>query len=462
MPRFSNLRIRKVGKPCHQELAKLPKAIGNPSNVANATIAISNVPPEIIEEIIKHLPIDEHLILVGLASKFRLASLIFSDLLLACRHLDQQLQFIALESIFKDKASTTMIADWLPYNYRIHLVGKMLTSNSFYKHSRDLPPKETLRVLKALLSSKSFDPKSGIFSQTVCTSKDTLQLLLQDTRIDPSECGNLAIRYASGQDYTEIVCRLLADPRVNPSDCGNDAIQVSSRSGYAEVVRMLLTDPRVDPASDNNHAIREASCRGHAEVVRLLLTDPRVDPSVDGNLPIREASSRGHSLVVRWLLTDSRTDPSMYNNTAINQACRNGHVETIRVLLTDSRAVLDDVFIGYALADGCSDIIRIHLARADLIRIKSYYLMFAIEKDHTDVIELLLADSRFDLGADDNFLIRRAIMHGRVQLVRLILADSRMNLKFKSLLRAATFGFGFKCLPVLLAHHFKQMKNKGK
>jgi len=82
-----------------------------------------------------------------------------------------------------------------------------------------------------------------------------------------------------------------------------------------EAVQILLNDSRVDPSTDDNYAIRGASANGHAGVVMLLLQLAKangVDPSAADNEAIKWASEREarHVKVVRALLADNRVDPS--------------------------------------------------------------------------------------------------------------------------------------------------------
>ena len=46
---------------------------------------------------------------------------------------------------------------------------------------------------------------------------------------------------------------------------------------HIDIVKLLLQDTRVDPSDRDNYAIRRTSEKGHVEVVKLLLQDPRVD-----------------------------------------------------------------------------------------------------------------------------------------------------------------------------------------
>jgi hypothetical protein len=52
----------------------------------------------------------------------------------------------------------------------------------------------------------------------------------------------------------------------------------------------------------------------------------------------------------------------------------------------------------------------------------------ASEKGHTDVVKLLLADSRVDPTADDNYAIKKASEKGHTDVVKLLLADPRVTM----------------------------------
>ena len=46
--------------------------------------------------------------------------------------------------------------------------------------------------------------------------------------------------------------------------------------GNVDSVKLLLEDPKVDPSADNNFAVKLASWYAHLEVVKILLADERV------------------------------------------------------------------------------------------------------------------------------------------------------------------------------------------
>ncbi|KAJ2988320.1 hypothetical protein HDV02_005637, partial [Globomyces sp. JEL0801] len=124
-----------------------------------------------------------------------------------------------------------------------------------------------------------------------------------------------------------IVEMLLADSRVDPSLHSNIAIRLASQLGHVEIVEMLIADPRVDPVAGKNCPICNACENGHNNVVEILLADSRVDPSVNDNQAIRFAAQNGHQKIVEMLLADSRVDPSANGNYAIQHAAFKGNLE---------------------------------------------------------------------------------------------------------------------------------------
>jgi ankyrin repeat protein len=146
-----------------------------------------------------------------------------------------------------------------------------------------------------------------------------------------------AFEYSCCFGYLEIVELLLNDSRVDPSDDNNQAIRKACCFGHYKIVELLLNDSRVDPSANYNEAIRKACCYGYFEIVKILLNDSRVDPSDDDNQAIRKACCYGDYEIVKLLLNDSRVDPSANYNEAIRKACCYGHYKIVELLLNDSR-----------------------------------------------------------------------------------------------------------------------------
>ncbi|KAI8892833.1 hypothetical protein BC833DRAFT_638040 [Globomyces pollinis-pini] len=132
------------------------------------------------------------------------------------------------------------------------------------------------------------------------------------------------------RNYISIVQMLLPDSRVDPSNNDNEAFEIAVEYGQEEIVKLLLLDSRVDPASDNNCSIREAAENVYQEIVENLIADSRfVHQRNTKNFVIRLAAQYGHLRVVELLLTDSRVDPSANYNCAILNATEWGRQEVV-------------------------------------------------------------------------------------------------------------------------------------
>jgi hypothetical protein len=85
-------------------------------------------------------------------------------------------------------------------------------------------------------------------------------------------------------------------------------------STSAQTVKLLLQDRRVDPSANGNKAIQYAAMYNDEHVVKELLNLSRVDPSVNNNKPMREAIRRKEYGIAKLLLCDIRVDVTIYYN----------------------------------------------------------------------------------------------------------------------------------------------------
>ena len=85
-----------------------------------------------------------------------------------------------------------------------------------------------------------------------------------DAGVDPSACGNLALRLARDAD---VVALLLADPRVNPSVDDDTVLKHACLTGNADIVRLVIVH-----ASDSarSAALRLAQDSHRPDVVAIF------------------------------------------------------------------------------------------------------------------------------------------------------------------------------------------------
>jgi hypothetical protein len=291
-------------------------------------------------------------------------------------------------------------------------------------------------IVQLLLTDSRVDPSvdenNAIRLASARGHDNVVKLLLADPRADPAADSNYAIRYASSNGHAGVVKLLLADPRVDPAAYDNHAIRFASDNGHTSVVKLLLADTRVDPTAENNAAIRYASLNGHASVVKLLLAHPRVDPAAENNAAIQCASYYGRASVVTLLLADPRVDPAAENNNAIRDASSEGHASVVKLLLADPRvdpAANNNDAIRDASSNGHASVVELLLAdpRVDPSAGSNYAIRNASSRGHASVVELLLVDLRVDPAAENNAAIQCASFNGRASVVELLLADPRVD-----------------------------------
>ncbi len=174
------------------------------------------------------------------------------------------------------------------------------------------------------------DGNKALVSAAISGNMEIVDLLIADSRVDPSANNNEAFIKASLFGRLEIVKILLKDPRVDPSANNNKALMDTLNP---EIVKLLLNDPRVDPSANNNKAIIDAL---NPKIVKLLLNDPRVDPSATNNKAIKDAMWFGR-LEKALLLKDPRVDPSVNYGWDIITVLKEGNLEMMKLLLNHPR-----------------------------------------------------------------------------------------------------------------------------
>ena len=233
--------------------------------------------------------------------------------------------------------------------------------------------------------------------------KDTNQLAVFWHLHQPTpRFASIAIREAAKTGCTPLLRFLLQDDRIDTGlltlhpahtklDEGQNALHVACSSGQAEAAKELLAweatqefPGDVNERSDGGYtALAYAALNGHVDVVRLLLETPGVDcnaPNDEGESPLYLAASKGRTQVVTALLghPEVLVETMRWDGrTALLQAAGEGHDTVVSLLLADGRANPN-----HRLADG-------------------FFTpsVMAITGGYTQVVRVLLADSRLDVHA---------------------------------------------------------------
>jgi hypothetical protein len=243
----------------------------------------------------------------------------------------------------------------------------------------------------------------------------------------------------------EILHVLLTDPRTNLAKNMNELLRCSLSD---TVVNYLLDHPRINPAENNNEILHNAAQDNDIEVVKLLLAHPRVTPTVEEVIRLmvyHDTLYLDFTDLKRFLATHPQIDPAADDNKALYYACSVWRADVTKILLADPRVGTDEVINDiirnlsmdvrrYDQMDKCvagdDDIETLELLlsdpRSDPAR-NTQIIRDLLEDGRARVLKVLLADPLVDLTANNNEVLKSAILGGNLQVVRLLIADHRFD-----------------------------------
>ncbi len=106
-------------------------------------------------------------------------------------------------------------------------------------------------------------------------------LLLKDNRIYSMKTFDLLVHHANKQNVINV---LLKDSRIDPSMFGNKWLMRAVENGWIDTIELLLADDRVDPRDIDDrgeyceNSFDKAVARGDCTIIELLLGGPNIDP----------------------------------------------------------------------------------------------------------------------------------------------------------------------------------------
>ncbi|CAL4126416.1 unnamed protein product, partial [Meganyctiphanes norvegica] len=191
----------------------------------------------------------------------------------------------------------------------------------------------------------------------------------------------------------------------------------ASWEGHRDVIQLLLAN-NADVNKANNGGktpLWESSGKGHSDVVQLLLANNADVNKADsaGKTPLYWASRMGHSNVIQLLLANN-ADVNMADNdgwTPLHWASGEGHSDIVQLLLDNNADVNKADNDGFGLtrltrmrrltrlsegfAGGAGQTVKIGQ------KVGKTPLFWASGQDHSDVVQLLLANNA-DVNKADN------------------------------------------------------------
>lgn len=165
---------------------------------------------------------------------------------------------------------------------------------------------------------------------------ETLRVLLQDGREDPSYDESVALKTAVDLGQTEMVKLLLADGRSDPSESHNEAIHDAVKYSFNDIFDLLVEDERVQICArrvSDGYGLEDAILRGNAYVVSRILDVDLEERGVDVGLrwAINLAAKIGQTKIMALLL-DSGTQNEYGLRDALKIAKRRRHLDIVKLL----------------------------------------------------------------------------------------------------------------------------------
>ncbi|KAJ3278935.1 hypothetical protein HDU79_001074, partial [Rhizoclosmatium sp. JEL0117] len=202
---------------------------------------------------------------------------------------------------------------------------------------------------------------------------------------------------AAKKGRDDIVQRILEDPRTNPSLEDNVALLIAGHGNYKTILEKLLLDPRINVTLDNNILFINSCVRRYVPLIKALLLDGRADPTAQGNYALKYAIRHRHTDVIHTLLADSRIDPKFGNN-----------------------AILSMSVPAYILKTFLQN------PRMNLLAESARVLVELINKDRSDIVQLLLKDGQINPCAKNLAALATAVSTKNKTISTMLLSDRRV------------------------------------
>ncbi|KAJ3290391.1 hypothetical protein HDU79_003246 [Rhizoclosmatium sp. JEL0117] len=399
------------------------------------SLSLAHLANELLQEVIRYLPIDENLRNLGLCSK-RFFPLLYESIPLAHRHVRESLIFGFLyfykwekkiDSRDRADIAAAQIFKVLPLPYKIAVFYNKIShpredipyceNTFFYFLQQIIIPHQNYYILarEVLTNPDLFDiacQDYRIFRFAVRLGNyDTVQLLISAGKVDLTRYGDYALASACNEGHFEIVKLLLEDSCVTPNTLKAPKAK-SLEMGDAEEEENEEEDEEEDEGEDEEEyedndgdedynsqihryatALALAASRGHLNIVKFLCNDPRLDPSEHRNMAFVMACQANQVECARFLYQIPSVrevyDPE---GMALYEACKENQVEAVKFLLEDSRANPLGCF-EVACGDGHVEVVKVLLEDPRTNQAATEYAGFlgACEFGHFEVVELLLS-----------------------------------------------------------------------
>eukprot|EP01126_Amoeba_proteus_P058870 TRINITY_DN7648_c0_g1_i4.p1 TRINITY_DN7648_c0_g1~~TRINITY_DN7648_c0_g1_i4.p1 ORF type:complete len:991 (+),score=246.37 TRINITY_DN7648_c0_g1_i4:124-3096(+) len=289
---------------------------------------------------------------------------------------------------------------------------------------------------------------------------EIVELLLKFSEVDPTVNNNQPLNSACLAGYERVVSLLLADKRVDPTFHNSIALQLACKEGNQGVVQLLLEDGRVDP----NSAQALLNSLKHLELVKIWLKHPKILVNPQDSRFVMMAMSSGMLEVVQMLLADGRfliTQEILAFTVSFMDRSKNNvpkyHqlMQILMLLVLGGREVVDEVYrevceqkflsglednldhVSYLRyysydrpPDPTSDPGSTSDPTSKIVPKFDYFLLWCLENNHVNLFYGIFKKKKEhveDVGANQNFLLRKSISSRKPIFTKILLEDSRVD-----------------------------------
>lgn len=171
-------------------------------------------------------------------------------------------------------------------------------------------------------------------------------------------------------------------------------------------------------------AFTRAIMRDDINTVREILADPKFRPT---GADINHAVNKRSTEIIKLLIEDRRV--MIYNNT-IEKIALSCNADLFRIALAFNSPNLNlSIPLQISVSNGCIDIVELILAdpRFEVLEYSIDYVFDAVLKNKLEILKLLISDSRFVLNKYNNMPFREAVRSGYVEIVRELLKSPFIN-----------------------------------
>jgi ankyrin repeat protein len=206
-----------------------------------------------------------------------------------------------------------------------------------YKHCYSFNENHYYKTHIDHLCSKEKSDETLFWNAIKSGTVKNVRYVLDNTRVDPREQNNYAIKYAINKGHWNIVTYLLKNNRIllkNYYIFNSNFLVMAAKAGQKKIVKLLLKECECDPIEILN-ALNGAIINGHINIFKLLMKDTKLKIETKRNInnPLFMATMNGQVVIVKQLLKDSRFGATVHKKNVMIDAINHKQIEIVKLML---------------------------------------------------------------------------------------------------------------------------------